>query len=216
MAGAPQIGASGRDGSNVRRKRALAFAWLVFALAWLLALRPVAWGNKSGSLQFDFRGMLPGDWKSATISATNVGAAPEDIYLVFTNANGTWSAVNDLGTYAEADINGVTYTNLNNRFPQNAPGPAGQLDACGDPQGASHYLPHVNYLGTLNPGQKTTYTFKFRFTKCLSSSALQGMPLFANALEYDVAAYQSGVSPGDPRNGAGMISDLPLAPNHNE
>ena len=168
-------------------------------------------GTGPGNLTFNFDGMMPGAWKTATITATNTGTGAEDIYLAFTNANQVWSEVNTLGTYGEADVNGANFNNLNNHYPQNTPANPGQVNSCGDAVGPIRYLPHVNFLGTLNPGQSANYTLSFRYTACISNSAAEGAPAFTNPLEFNIAAFQAGVAPGDPHNGAGKIADLTLA-----
>jgi hypothetical protein len=168
-------------------------------------------GTGPGNIQFDFAGMLPGQWKTATITATNTGSDTEDIYMVFTNANNVWSDVNTLGTYGEANVNGNDYNNLNNHYAQGTPANPGQTNACGDPVGPIAYLPHVNYLGTLNAGQSANYTFAFRYTACISNNAAQNQPAFANPLAFNIGAFQSGVAPADPHNGAGAVSPLTLA-----
>jgi hypothetical protein len=168
-------------------------------------------GSGPGNLQFNFAGMLPGQWKNATITATNTGSDTEDIYMVFTNANSVWSQVNTLGTYGEANVNGADYNNLNNNYVQGTPANPGQHNACGDPTPAVSYLPHVNYLGTLTAGQSANYTFGFRYTACISNNALQNGPAFSNPLEFNIGAFQSGVAPADAHNGAGAVSPLTLA-----
>lgn len=167
-------------------------------------------GSGPGNLQFNFNGIMPGQWKTATITATNTGSDNEDIYMVFTNANTVWSQINTLGTFGEANVNGTDYANLNNKYAQGTPANTGQTNACGDPTGPIAYLPHVNYLGTLTPGQAANYTFAFRYSACISNSAYQNQPAFSNPLEFNIAAFQAGIAPNDPHNGAGMISDLTL------
>ncbi len=167
-------------------------------------------GSGPGNLQFNFAGMMPGVWKTATITATNTGSDVEDIYMAFTNANDVWSEVNTLGTYGEADVNGTNYNNLNNNYPQNT-GPNAYTNSCGDTVNYIRYLPHVNFLGTLNPGQTANYTFSFRYSACISNSAYQNQPAFSNPLEFNIAAFQAGVAPSDLHNGAGKIVDLTLA-----
>jgi hypothetical protein len=169
-------------------------------------------GTGPGNLQFNFTGMLPGQWKTATITATNTGSANEDIYMVFTNANDVWSGVNTLGTYGEAMVNGSDYNNLNNNYPQSTAANPGQTNACGDPTPPIAYLPHVNYLGTLAPGGSANYSFSFRYSACISNNAYQNQPAFSDPLEFNIAAFQAGVNPSDPHNGAGRVSDLVLAP----
>lgn len=158
---------------------------------------------------FSFGGMMPGEWRTAHINVTNTGTGNEDIYLAFTNANNVWSEVNTLGTYGEADVNGTNYNNLNNHWAQNT-GPNTYTNACGDVVNYIRYLPHVNLLGTLTPGQNATYTFSFRYSACISNNAYQGQLAFSHPLEFVIAAFQPGVTPSDPHNGAGKIVDLPL------
>jgi hypothetical protein len=220
------------------RRRVTAITGLVLSLAAVLALAVASTGayftdshpgqvdgtfgsvavtlNGSGTgpenMQFNFTGMLPGQWKTATMTTTNTGSDTEDIYMVFTNANDVWSQVNTLGTYGEANVNGTDFNNLNNHYPQGTAGP--YTNACGDTVSGISYLPHVNYLGTLNAGQSANYTFQFRYSACISNNAYQNQPAFSNPLEFDIAAFQSGVSPDDPHNGAGAVSPLTLDPGY--
>ena len=168
-------------------------------------------GAGADGISFNFNGMMPGEYKTANISVQNTGTENEDIYLVFSNANGAWSAVNTLGTYGEFVVNGTDYYNLNNSAPQWTGSP--YTNACGDTVPGIAYLPHVNYFGTLTPGASATYAVSFRYSACISNPLYQGQPIFLpanNPLGFSVVAEQAGILPNDAHNGAGRILDLAL------
>jgi hypothetical protein len=168
-------------------------------------------GASTDGLAFNFAGMMPGEYKTANISVQNVGTENEDIYLVFSDANGAWSAVNTLGTYGEFVVNGTDYYNLNNHYPQWTSG--AYTNACGDTVPAIAYLPHVNGLGTLAPGASATFTVQFRYSACISNPLYQGQNIFLPAndpLGFSIVAEQPGILPNDAHNGTGRIPDLSL------
>jgi len=163
-------------------------------------------------LAFDWKNMLPGDWKSATLTVKNTGTASEDVWLLFDDSNGEWSALNTLGTFGEFKVNGVDYNNLNNHYPQGTAANPGQTNSCGDSTGPIAYLPAKNALGTLAAGQTANFQVAFRSSACISNSAYEGQPAFAQPLNFSVMATQHGVDPTDPHNGAGKWSAPATAP----
>lgn len=187
------------------------------------------------SLKWDWSGMLPGEWQTASMTVTNTGTKAEDVYLAFDDSNGEWSAINTLGTYGEAqvssDLNGThDYNNLKNGYVQGTAANPGQVNACGDAVPAISYLPAENFLGTLAKGASETVTFKFRYTACLGNDTVDthgnhivfnhdGNPAFAGPLNFGVIATQPGVKPDDSHNryhnldGSGVIYTAPAAAN---
>lgn len=157
------------------------------------------------SMQIQWNNMLPGTDKTVTYTVTNTGTSRESVWLAFDDSNGEWSAINQLGTYGDAKINSplvnADYNNLNNNYPQGTPGNPGQVNHCGDPQGAIAYLPAENHVADINPGGQAKFTFSFGYGPCLSDNALQGASAFANPLLYDIIATQPGISPDDSHNG---------------
>ena len=162
-------------------------------------------GSGANSLDFTFTKMLPAEWKTAKITVTNTGTGPEDIWMVFDNANKSWSWLNSLGTYGEMTINGKNYNNLNNKYPQGTPSP-------GYPPIA--FVPAQNKIGTLAPGLTYTFEVKFRWTYKTKAAALQNGPAFwtgnpdnpvldtsaPGPLTYAIVATQPGITPDNQWN----------------
>lgn len=188
----------------------------------------------NGSMNWDWMGILPSEWQTASMTVKNTGTKAEDVYLAFDDSNGEWSAINTLGTYGEAqvssDLTGThDYNNLNNGYAQGTPDNPGQTNACGDQYPPISYLPAQNFLGTLAAGASETVTFKFRYTACLGNDTVlqngshvvfnqDGSPAFANPLQFGVIATQPGVKPSDPHNRdhfstGGVIYTAPSATN---
>ena len=173
----------------------------------------------------NFTGLMPGEAQTKTVTLQNTGTGSEDMYIVFDNANFAWSAVNDLGQYGKFVINGQTYDNLSNRYQALTPGVPGTPNGngpfgpCGTQQIGANYLPHIIKLGTLTSGQVWAFDVSFEFNACLSSgqggvlwgAADKDFPTIAPApLNFKIAAFQPGVKPADPMNGAGVIAPLSL------
>lgn len=182
--------------------------------------------NTSGE-NIDFTDLMPGETQTQTVWVQNTGTGNEDIYLAFSNANLAWSAVNDLGQYGKFVVNGQTYDNLNNRYAAADSGVPGTPSTTDFMPGSCstvgrvpvNYLPHVIKLGTLSPGQLWSFDISFQFNACMTGG--QGQTLWQAAdtdfptigpvpLNYVVAAFQPGVNPQDPFNGAGQIAPLTL------
>ncbi len=148
------------------------------------------------------------------------------MYLAFDNTNLAWSAVNDLGRYGIFNINGNIYNNLSNKAAATDPGQVGSFSGtfCGGTAPSRvgyNYLPHVIFLGTWAAGQSASFDIAFNFHACMTAgggSALWGSvandfnpALAANLpLNFKIAAFQQGVNPNDPYNGAGQIAPLTL------
>jgi hypothetical protein len=170
----------------------------------------------------NFANLLPGASQTQTVTVQNTGTGNEDMYLAFNNDNLAWSAVNDLGQYGKFTINGVVYDNLNNKYADGTPGSGNMPGSCSSiARNAINYLPHVITLATLTPGQVWTFDITFQLNACKtdgdgaalwSSVANDFSPLLTGPLplNFVVAAFQPGVNPTDPFNGAGKISPLTL------
>ena len=162
----------------------------------------------------DFTNLMPGEVKSASIMVQNTGTGTEDIYLVFDDANGAWSAFNTLGAYGTFTIDGTVYDNLNNHYPWGTDS-SGQFINSKDPASGCYmvprpaqikFLPHFIKIATLTPTASKTFDLAFNYHACMTAGqGSAGLPL-----NYSVVAFQSGVNPADPFNGAGKISPLSL------
>jgi hypothetical protein len=202
--------------------------------AYFTATQPGSVSGNIGSVNvgvsgaaINFANLLPGVVQTQTVNFQNTGTGNEDIWIVFDNSNLAWSAVNDLGQYGKFVVAGNTYDNLNNAYAQGTPGsgfmgsPSG-TGPCGTvARNAIAYLPHMINLGTYAPAQAGAFNVSFNFIACLSgngpadlwssvandfSPALTGnLPL-----NFKIAAFQAGVSPSDPFNGAGAVPLLTL------
>jgi hypothetical protein len=186
--------------------------------------------NISGA-NIDFKNLLPGVDQTQTVTVKNTGTANEDMWLVFSNDNGAWSAVNDLGAYGIFTVAGHVYDNLNNAFPAGS-GPAGIIST--NPDSGCYnvvrpdiaYLPHAIKLWTLVPNQVATFNIAFHFNACMTGGNGTGAPLWASVandipnlhanaltplpLQFSVAAFQQGVDPQDQMNGLGRITPFTL------
>jgi hypothetical protein len=176
----------------------------------------------------NFANLMPGETQTQTVWVQNTGTGNEDIYVVFSNDNKAWSAVNNLGQYGKFTVNGKVYDNLNNAYEALTPGLPGTpngngpVGPCGTEQIGANYLPHVIKLGTLTPGQLWSFDISFQFNACLSSPLAEGAPIWGAGpstnfaaippapLEYVIAAFQPGVDPLSNLNGNGKINPLAL------
>lgn len=189
---------------------------------------------------FDFSGILPGaPGKTATVNVTNLTANDEAIWLVFSNANGMWSGVNNLGQYGKFTVGGYVYDNLQNKNTNAEPATPGVAGApiAGQFMGQDcttvnrvpiNYLPHAIKIATLGASGNVSFPISFEYIACMT--AHQGESLF-NALGNDiggtggaalaaapsvplmfnVVAFQAGVDPTSPFNGAAAIAPLNLS-----
>ena len=192
-------------------------------------------GSGAGLLDFDFSGIMPGVTKTATVNLYNPTANPEAVWVVFNNANGIWSAVNDLGQYGKFTVGGYVYDNLNNKNTNAQPATPG---VAGVPSGTDHmsgscstvyrvpinYLPRAIKIVTLASGASASFPMTFTYIACMTDH--QGEALFNPAeadapipshlgtggLLFNVVAYQDGADPTSPFNGSAAITDLPLTP----
>ncbi len=176
----------------------------------------------------NFANLMPGEVRTQTVTVRNTGTGNEDIYLAFDNTNKAWSAVNDLGQYGKFVINGKTYDNLTNKYNSTTGVPGAPIPgqfmggSCSTvPRVPGNYLPHVILLGTLTPNQTWTFNVSFNIIACKSDGGGKGIwgyfandfsPPLADSLPllFKVAAFQPGVNPNDPFNGAGQIAPLTL------
>lgn len=203
--------------------------------AYFTATQPGAISGNLGTVavsisgqSINFADLLPGQVQTQTVNVQNTGTGNEDMYLVFDNANLGWSAVNDLGQYGKFVINGKTYDNLSNKYNSTTGVPGAPIAGSFMPGDCStvnrvpvNYLPHVIFLGTWTPGQTASFDVAFNIIACKTdgnggalwstvandfSPALTGnLPL-----NFKIAAFQPGVNPNDPFNGAGKIVPLTL------
>jgi hypothetical protein len=174
----------------------------------------------------NFANLLPGETQTQTVNVQNTGTGNEDIYVAFDNTNLAWSAVNDFGQYGAFTINGVTYDNLNNKYPDGSPA-SGVMSSNPDsgcynvPRVPINYLPHVIKLGTLASGQAWSFNVSFQLNPCMTGG--QGANLWSEIandfspsltgplpLNYAIAAFQPGIDPTNQMNGAGRIVPLSL------
>jgi hypothetical protein len=176
----------------------------------------------------NFANLMPGEVQTQTVTVHNQGTGNQDIWLAFDNSNLAWSAVNDLGQYGKFVIAGKTYDNLSNKYNSTTGVPGAPI--AGSFMGGScstvnrvpvNYLPSRVFLATLAPGQVWTFDVSFNIHACTSggggsdlwsSVANDFSPLLTGPLplNFKIAAFQAGVSPTDPFNGAGAIPALVL------
>jgi hypothetical protein len=168
-----------------------------------------------GSIKIDtantalsFTNLLPGESQTATAQFQNTGANPQDVWIVFNQADigdhlaGTdTNLINDHGTYGAALIKASgTPVFLSNNLnddpgPTHCPNQAALLDpvAC---HGLPHMLKLVDNLGVGAPG-----TFEFTYTAAakLKLAAQEDNPAF-QTIHYTIVATQHGITPDDALN----------------
>jgi hypothetical protein len=185
------------------------------------------------AVAFDFSGIMPGaPGKTATINVTNTTTNAEDVWLVFDNTNGIWSAVNDLGQYGKFLVGGYVYDNLNNNKANTnttTPGVAGtptgsfMSGSCSTvPRVPINYLPRAIKIVGLAGGASASFNMTFMYNACMTDH--QGEALFnpaeadapisshvgSGGLLFNIVAFQPGVDPTSPFNGANAITQLNL------
>jgi|EndMetStandDraft_6_1072998.scaffolds.fasta_scaffold77906_2 hypothetical protein len=144
---------------------------------------------------FAWDDMLPGDYKSVTVTYTNTGTVPEDVYLTFPNLTAL-SALNSLGTYGEVhvSVNGTeVYANANlNDKPNN---------------GTSGLPAQLKLQEGLTVNHTGTFTFKFRYADKLGG--VQGAATHSTG----GGAFNPYPVPGQvtTRSGDGTGNGLPFA-----
>jgi hypothetical protein len=124
----------------------------------------VSGGNGSSSTDFHFDRLLPGTPQTETITYSNTGNSPEDVWLTFPNATAL-SALNSLGTYGQVQVTnagGTTIFNSQNLNDNTVSCPPGSTSV-------AHPIPcdalpnQLQVDSNLAPGasDKTTFTFGY-------------------------------------------------------
>lgn len=155
-----------------------------------------------------FTNLLPGESRTATAQFQNTGANPQDVWIVFNQADigdhlaGTdTNLINDRGTYGAVLIKAsgtpvFLSNNLNDDPSSNhCPDQAALLDPV-----ACHGLPHMLKLAD-NLGVGTPGTFEFTYTVAakLNSAAQESTPAFVT-IHYTIVATQHGITPDNSLN----------------
>ena len=155
-------------------------------------------GAGVNNLDINFANMLPGEPSSKTVSFTNTGNNPEDVWVVFDQADlGTHdgqTGLNSLGTFGEAHVasNGTEIfgsKNLNDNAASCPPG-SGPPPVCNP-------LPHMLKLDdSLAPGSGGSMTFAF--TPSAKFKNVENLQLLH--LGYTLVATQHGITPDNSLN----------------
>jgi hypothetical protein len=127
----------------------------------------VSGGNGSSSTNFNFDRLLPGTPQTVTVTYTNTGNSPEDVFLTFPNATAL-SALNNLGTFGSVQVNDAgnsdvfDSTNLNDN-----------ATTCGpfSHSGCNPLPKQLQVDNNLKPGDSATASFAFGY-----ASKLKGQP----------------------------------------
>jgi hypothetical protein len=136
----------------------------------------VSGGNGNSSTDFAFDRLLPGTPQTVTISYTNTGNSPEDVFLTFPNATAL-SALNNLGTFGNVQVNDAgnsdvfDSTNLNDNTP--SCGPAGTVTAQ-NPIACKPLPKQLQVDNNLAPGASATASFSFGYPSKLHGQAPVG------------------------------------------
>jgi hypothetical protein len=178
-------------------------------------------GSETNAPVINFTNLMPGTPRTSTVSVQNTGSGSEDVYLVFDNSNGGWSAVNALGAYGIFTIDGTIYDNLNNRYAWGTD-TSGQVISENPASGCYNvprpaqikFLPHyIKIAGGLTPTASKSFDITFQLHACMTGPNTDGVGAFDSGygqLLYSVVAFQAGVDPKDSMNGAGKIVPLVL------
>lgn len=178
-------------------------------------------GSTGNAPTINWSDIMPGVTKTTTVSVQNTGTNNEDVYLVFDNKNGGWSAVNAMGAYGAFTIDGTIYDNLNNKFPWGTDS-SGQVISSNPASGCYNvprpaqikFLPHyIEVASALTTTASKSFDISFTLNPCTTGPNVAGAGAFDSGystLNFSVVAFQAGVSPTDPYNGGGKIVPLTL------
>lgn len=157
-------------------------------------------GTGPEGLNLSYDGLLPGAPQTQTIHYQNTGTSPEDVWVVFNNADAL-HALNDLGTYGEFHIaaNGdqvFDSTNLND----NAANSCGPLSPAG-----CWPVPRANKVASnVAPGASGSIDLTFGYAGKLKTQSPAGGGVWnaypvsaptASGLPYQLVATQHGQTP---------------------
>ncbi|HEY2812337.1 MAG TPA: hypothetical protein VGJ03_02615 [Acidimicrobiales bacterium] len=174
-------------------------------------------GTGASNLDVSFTNLLPADPQTLTTGFQNTGRNPEDVWVVFPNADAL-HAINDLGNYGEVHIasSGTEVfgsKNLNDNTTSCPPG-SQNLAHLPHPQNPCNALPQMLKLAdNLGTGASGTMAFTFNYVSYLTSPNVDSpVPAFncypinpandkcdspaGNGLPYQIVATQHGILPG--------------------
>jgi hypothetical protein len=135
----------------------------------------VSGGTGATNSNFAFNDLLPGAPQTVTISYTNTGVSPEDVFLTFPNSTAL-SALNNLGTYGDVQVNDANgndafdSANLNDNTVSCPPGSTS----------VAHPIPcaalpnQIKVDSNLAPGASATTTFTFGYASKLGGNGGTG------------------------------------------
>jgi hypothetical protein len=161
-------------------------------------------GSGANGLKFDFNHLLPGEPQTATVEYKNTGANPQDVWVVFNNAEAL-HALNNLGTFGEvtlANSGGWVFhsANLNDNKPP-ASGTCGEFS----PSGCWPLEKQYKVGSNIQPGAGSYFKFTFAYAGKFADASQEGdawnlyPPESAtpegNGLPYQVVATQVGQKP---------------------
>jgi hypothetical protein len=129
----------------------------------------VSGGNGSSSTNFNFDRLLPGTPQTETITYTNTGNSPEDVFLTFPNATAL-SALNNLGTFGQVQVNNAGGTDIfdsQNLNDNSVSCPVGSSTPT-HPITCAPLPKQLKVDGNLAPGSSDTATFTFGYPSKLS------------------------------------------------
>lgn len=159
--------------------------------------------DTGGGLNLTFNNLLPGEPQSVTVNYKNTGTSPQDIWIVFPNAEAL-KALNNLGTYGSVSIvdtqGGVNWfsENLNDAHTSGTPGNEGVATIYNVPE---KMLLQSNVAA--NASGSMTFTFAYASKLGTASKSSGGgfwnyYPLGSttnNGLPYQIVATQVGQQP---------------------
>ena len=178
-------------------------------------------GSTGNAPVINFTHLMPGVPQTTSVNVQNTGSGNEDIYIVFDNGNGGWSAVNAMGAYGIFTIDGTIYDNLNNRYAWGTDS-SGQVISTNPASGCYNvprpaqikFLPHyIKVAAGLTPTASHPFDITFGIHACTTGPNIDGVGAFDSGygtLNFSVVAFEAGIAPTDPYNGAGKIVPLTL------
>jgi hypothetical protein len=164
-------------------------------------------GSGADALDLSFSNMLPGERQTVSAAYQNTGANPQDVWLVFNNADALHS-LNQLGTFGEVHVgSGGTEIFASQNLNDNTSScPPGSFDAT---HPACAALPvKLKLADNLAPTAGGSFSFAFNYAAKLRGAANEGAPFNCypfgtctnSGLPYKIVATQHGVDPFDALN----------------
>ena len=172
----------------------------------------------STSTAIAFSNLLPGAAQTVSVSYSNTGTSPEDVYLTFPNLTAL-SALNNLGRYGQVHVTSSGYgavgdvfdsANLNDNV--TSCGGFSQTPGSGPTSGCWPLTNNLLLASQVAPGAGGSFTFSFEYASALTTQPIVTTPWNSypvagqftvnggdgtgSGLPFDIVATQVGITPG--------------------